>query len=88
MKGLYTILALGLVILLGWGLTVACTPDPLPIQSFTSGETVKVRVDGRKGVIIGIVNPRVPTYSVRLHSYIIGYRVITFRESELQRAKP
>lgn len=88
MKGLYAILVLALVVLLGWGLTIALKPDPLPVQAFASGEAVKVRVDGRKGVIIGVVNPRVPTYEVRLHSYVIGYRVITFRESELSKASP
>lgn len=58
-----------------------------PPRAFHDGEAVQVIVDGRKGVVVEVVDPYVPSYRVRLHSRIIGYRTIVFHETELRRAR-
>lgn len=68
-------------------LCVGCSPTPLPVPAFSEGQRVEVRVDGRVGVTVRVADPRIPSYTVRLHSNIIGYRVIVFRETELRHAK-
>lgn len=77
MRALFLILVL---------ICAGCTP--LPPQAFVEGQAVEVVVDKRKGVVVRVADPYIPSYVVRLHSRIIGYRVIVFRESELRRAKP
>ncbi len=68
-------------------LFAGCTPPP-PTARFHAGDAVEVKVDHRKGVIIDVFNEYTPSYRVRLHSGIIGYRVIIMHEAELQPSKP
>lgn len=77
MKPLFLALAL---------LFAGCTPPPTP--RFHAGDSVEVKVDHRKGVVIDIWDSYTPSYRVRLHSSIIGYRVIVMHENELQPRKP
>ncbi len=68
-------------------LFAGCVPPPPPAR-FAAGDTVEVKVDHRKGVIIDVWDAYKPSYRVRLHSHIIGYRVIIMHENELSKAKP
>ncbi len=67
-------------------LFTSCAPPP-PLARFAAGDAVEVKVDHRKGVIIDVWDAYQPSYRVRLHSHIIGYRVIILHENELAKGK-